>query len=139
MPVISVTRLHVRAWRHIPSVLAATLAAAWQARTARGNLAVSVLCATRDTYWTRTVWQDEASMMAYVHAGVHRRIMGRLLRWCDESSVVHWCDSGARLPAWDEAHRRLSEDGRHFPPGEPGLPPAFALPRRRFWRELRIR
>jgi len=139
MPVISVTRLHVRAWRHIPSVLGATLAAAWQARAAPGNLAVSVLSATHDTYWTRTVWQDEASMMTYVHAGVHRRIMGRLLRWCDESSVVHWYDSAAQLPAWDEAHRRLSEQGRHFPPCEPGLPPAFALPRRRFWRELRIR
>lgn len=139
MPVISVTRLHVRAWRHIPSVLAATMAAAWQARAAPGNLAVSVLSASWDTYWTRTVWQDEPAMMAYVHAGFHRRIMRHLLRWCDESSVVHWRDSVARLPAWDEAHRRLSDEGRHFPPPDAGLPPAFALPRRRFWRELRIR
>lgn len=139
MPVISVTRLHVRSWRHVPSALAATLAAAWQARAAPGNVAVSVLSSTYDSYWTRTAWQDEASMMAYVHAGVHRRVMSRLLRWCDESSVVHWHDGAARLPAWDEAHRRLSEQGRHFPPSESGLPRVLALPRRRRWRELRFR
>lgn len=139
MPVISVTRLHVRSWRHIPSVLAATLAAAWQARMAPGNLAVSVLSATVDSYWTRTVWQDEASMMAYVHVGVHRRIMGRLLQWCDESSVVHWHAGAAQLPAWGEAHRRLSEEGRHFPPSEPGATRQLPMPRYRPWRELRIR
>lgn len=139
MPVISVTRLHVRSWRYVPSVLAATLAAAWQARVSRGNLAVSVLSAAYDTYWTRTAWSDEASMMAYVHAGTHRKIMRRLLHWCDESSVAHWHDGSAQLPAWADAHRRLNEHGRHFPPFEPDAPRQLPMPRFGPWRELRIR
>lgn len=139
MPVISATRLHVRSWRYVPSVVAATLAAAWQARIAHGSLAVSVLSVSWDTYWTRTAWRDEASMMAYVHAGVHRAIMRRLLRWCDESSVVHWDDATGQLPPWSEAHWRLCEQGRHFPPLAPGLARRLPVPHSRFWRELRIR
>ncbi|CAN7335066.1 DUF3291 domain-containing protein [Trinickia sp. LjRoot230] len=139
MPVISVTRLHVRSWRQVPRVLLATLGAAWQARGSHGNLAVSVFSETYDCYWTRTVWRDEASMMAYVQTGLHRRIMSRLTAWCDQSSVVHWQAPVAVLPPWPQAHRRLSEDGRHFPPCAQGAVPWLTMPHGRWWRELQIK
>lgn len=144
MPVISVTRLHVRAWRHLPQVLAATLGSAMQARGAPGCLAVAVLSESLRTYWTRTAWQDEAAMLAYVKAGKHGRIMGRVMLWCDESSVVHWTEDVDELPTWQIAHRRLSEQGRHFPPPRAAAGPAplsapFPAPCARRWRELRVK
>lgn len=144
MPIISVTRLHVRCWRHLPRVLAATLGSAMQARSAPGCLAVSVLSESWRTYWTRTAWQDEAAMFAYVRAGTHSRIMGHVMLWCDESSVVHWSEAVGVLPSWGLAHRRLSEQGRHFPPpgtaaGPTPLSDPFPAPCARRWRELRIK
>lgn len=138
MPVVSVTRLHVRSWRYLPAVLSATLRSAWQARACAGNLAVSLLCENRNTYWTRTVWTDETAMTAFVFSGAHRHVMRRLLRWCDENSVLHWHQSSAAPPPWPLAHRRLRDEGRHFPAPAGD---AFPLPRPpvKRWRELHMR
>jgi hypothetical protein len=38
--------------------------------------------------------------------------MPKLLEWCDEASVVHWHQDTAELPDWQEAHRRMMEEGR---------------------------
>jgi len=45
-------------------------------------------------------------------AGVHRRVMRRLLAWCGEAAVVHCEQETAQEPDWHEAYRRLSADGR---------------------------
>lgn len=106
------TRLRVRSWHYLPSFLVLALRSALQARSAEGSLAVSVLAEARRTYWTRTVWADEPSMQAYMVSGVHRRVMPRLLEWCDEASVVHWTQEAAEPPPWEEAHWRMQQDGR---------------------------
>lgn len=46
-------------------------------------------------------------MHAYRDGGAHRRVMPRLLKWCDEATVVHWTQESPSLPDWPEAHRRL--------------------------------
>jgi len=51
-------------------------------------------------------------MRAYVSAGPHRQSMKRLAHWCDEASVVHWEQDSLELPSWQEAHRRMQQDGR---------------------------
>jgi hypothetical protein len=38
--------------------------------------------------------------------------MRSLLEWCDEASLVRWTQDGPELPSWQEAHRRLEEEGR---------------------------
>jgi hypothetical protein len=45
-------------------------------------------------------------------AGVHRKVMPRLLEWCDEAAVAHWNQDALEPPAWDEAHQRLQHEGR---------------------------
>ena len=42
----------------------------------------------------------------------HGPIMRSLLNWRDEAAVVHWTQPEAELPGWEEAHRRLQQDGR---------------------------
>ena len=138
MPIVSATRLRVRSWRHIPAVVQATLRSALQAKAADGNLAVSILAEAHMTFWTRTAWTDGRSMNAFVMAGVHRRIMGSLLVWCCEASVLHWAQDTAELPSWEETHRRLKKDGRHTTSDPSGSFPV-PMPRAHRWAELRWR
>lgn len=112
MPVVSITRLRVRSWRYLLSFIFYALRSARQARNSQGNLAVSLLRDTGNTFWTRTVWTTESAMKAFMLAGPHRRAMPRLLEWCDEAALVHWEQESHREPDWQEAHLRLQADGR---------------------------
>jgi heme-degrading monooxygenase HmoA len=112
MPFVSITRLRVRSWRYLPAFLIQSFRAARQARRAAGNLEVSVLRDANLAFWTRTVWIDEAAMRSFMRSGVHRRVMPRLVEWCDEASVAHWLQEAPEPPSWQEAHRRLQHQGR---------------------------
>jgi hypothetical protein len=98
--------------RYLPAFLINALRSAQQAKAASGSLAVSVLSDARLTFWTRTVWNDEQSMRAFMIAGPHRSVMPRLLQWCDEASVAHWLQDSLEPPSWQEVHRRLQKEGR---------------------------
>jgi len=112
MPLVSITRLRVRSLRYLPAFLINALRSAQQAKAASGNLAVSVLSDARFIFWTRTVWNDEQSMRAFMIAGTHRSVMPRLLQWCDEASVAHWLQEPLEPPSWQEVHRCLQKEGR---------------------------
>ncbi len=112
MPFVSITRLRVRSWRHLPAFFIAAFRSASQARRAKGNLAFSVLREARNTFWTRSLWTDEAAMRAFMTAGAHRAAMPKVLDWCDEASVAHWTQDSAREPSWAEAHWRMQREGR---------------------------
>ena len=110
MSFVSITRLRVRSWRYLPTFFVAAFRSAWQARRAEGNLAFSVLRDARDTFWTRSVWTDEAAMRAFMTTGAHRAAMPKLLEWCDEAAVAHWTQDSDREPSWEEAHRRMGRE-----------------------------
>ena len=90
MPFVSITRLRVRSWRYLPGFLLQSVRAARQAKGAPGNLSVSLLRDVELAFWTRTVWSDETAMRGFMLSGTHRRVMPRLLQWCDEAALVHW-------------------------------------------------
>jgi hypothetical protein len=112
MPFISITRLRVRSWRFLPSFFVQAVLSARQARTAAGNLSVSVLRESGRVFWTRTLWQSESSMKSYMLVGPHRRVMPKLLKWCDEAAVAHWTNESSQPPDWQEVHRQLVSIGR---------------------------
>lgn len=112
MPVVSITRLRVRAWRYFPQFLFYARRSARQARHAQGNLSVSLLRDTNHTFWTRSVWTSESIMKAFMLAGPHRQAMRGLLEWCDEAALVHWEQEPDREPDWQQAHQRLQAEGR---------------------------
>jgi heme-degrading monooxygenase HmoA len=109
MLLVSITRLRVRSFRYLPVFLLGSLRSAREAKNASGNLAVSVLSDANLTFWTRTLWTDERSMRAFMFAPAHRRVMPKLLQWCDEAAVTHWLQE---TPSWQEVHRRLQQEGR---------------------------
>jgi len=112
MPTVSITRLRVRSWRFLPAFLVAALRSALQARNAPGSLAVKILRARRNAFWTATSWESASSMRAFMLAKPHGSVMRKLLHWCDEAALVHWEQADASLPSWTEAHRRLIAEGR---------------------------
>jgi hypothetical protein len=71
----------VRALRYLPAFSFNALRAARQAKTAPGNLAVSLLADANFGFWTRTLWNDQDAMRAFMLSGAHRRMMPRLLNW----------------------------------------------------------
>ena len=112
MPFVSITRLRVRSWRYLAAFLIQSFHAARRARRAAGSLGVCVLRDANLAFWTRTVWIDETAMRSFMRSGVHRRVMPRLVEWCDEASVAHWLQEVPEPPSWQEAHRRLQRQGR---------------------------
>ena len=120
MPLISVTRLRIRSPWYLPGFFFYTLRSIRQARVAAGNSTVKLLPDAHRTFWTCTSWTDLNAMRAYVSAGPHRQSMKRLAHWCDEASVVHWEQDSLELPSWQEAHRRMQQDGRPSKLDHPG-------------------
>jgi heme-degrading monooxygenase HmoA len=112
MPIVSITRLRVRAWRYLPTFLVGAYRSTRQARRASGNLATAVLADRNFAFWTRTVWVDEAAVRAFMLSSPHRHVMPRLLDWCDEASLARWAQDTAEPPSWSEAHRRMLAEGR---------------------------
>ena len=142
MPIVSMTRLRVRSWSNLPAFFVQTLRIARQAARADGNLAVTLLQDRRNTFWTSTSWSSEGSMKAFMHAKPHGPTMRRLLDWCDEAALVHWTQAGADLPSWEEAHKRIQQEGRPSKVNHPSavhLAHAFPAPTARRMRELRFK
>ena len=112
MPFVSVTRLRLRSARYLIPFMIYALMSSRQARRSRGNLGVKLLRDANRAFWTLTAWQKDEDMRSFMMAGSHRRAMPKLLDWCDEASVAHWSQETAELPGWDQAHRKLVEQGR---------------------------
>ena len=112
MPIISITRLHLRSLRYMPMLSVFTLGSALQARRSDGFLGGLLGGDAERGAWTMTAWRDEAAMRSFRDNGIHRKAMPRLLNWCDGASFAHWQQTDATLPAPDEAHRRMGAEGR---------------------------
>jgi hypothetical protein len=102
----------LRSWRFVPGLIWHALLSKQQARSAPGNLRALTLREAHNTFWTCTVWRDEAAMRAFMISGAHRSAMRRLPDWCDEASVAHWQQVSTEPPSWIEVHRRMQAEGR---------------------------
>jgi len=107
MPLVSITRLRVRSVRYLPAFVVYSLRVARQAKSASGNLAVSLLGELNFAFWTRTLWTDERAMRSFMVSGAHHSVMPRLLDWCDEAAVTHWTQESLDPPTWLEVHCRV--------------------------------
>jgi len=129
MAIVSITRLRIRSWSYLPEFVVQMLRIARQAARTDGNLSVKLLRDRRNTFWTGTSWSSESSMKAFMHAKPHGPTMRRLLHWCDEAALVHWTQVGAELPPWEEAHKRIQQEGRPSKVNHPSAAhTAYAIP-----------
>jgi quinol monooxygenase YgiN len=112
MPFVSITRLRLRSFWHLPRFVYHAVRSRKQAQKAPGNLRVDVLSDDNLAFWTKSLWKDEASMRAYMLSGAHRTAMPVLADMCDEAAVAHWEQEAEKLPSWQEAHQRMQKVGR---------------------------
>jgi hypothetical protein len=109
---VSLTRLRLRSIRYLPLFGLHAWASIRQIKKAPGFRAGRLLPDRSWTFWTMTAWSDRDSMLRYMTTGAHKRVMPRLMRWCDEASVAHWEQEEGVLPSWEEADRRMRDMGR---------------------------
>lgn len=112
MPFVSVTRLRVRSWLYLLPFFFYAIRSMRQAKAADGHLNLALLNDAHRTFWTCTVWADEAAMKSFMLSGAHRHAMPHLMEWCDEAAVAHWLQDTDQLPDWTSAHARLQREGR---------------------------
>jgi heme-degrading monooxygenase HmoA len=112
MPLISITRLHVRSVRYLPSFVAYTYRSTRQVKRSAGFVHGQLAVEWPRGFWTITAWETAEAMRAFRNAEPHLTAMRKLLTWCDESSFMHYPDTDATLPSCDEAHARMVSGGR---------------------------
>ncbi|CAN5851918.1 hypothetical protein BH24DEI2_BH24DEI2_04400 [soil metagenome] len=119
MTYLSVTRFRLRSGNPVGLALFFwhTLRSGRQAERSPGFLGGKMLVAAKQTYWTLTVWQDEAGMKAYRTTGNHRaalRGMKLLDRFCSEAVTFGRPHTGLELPESDSLLDELNMSGRFF-------------------------
>lgn len=111
MPLISITRLHLRSVRFFPSFGLYTVGSVRQVRRAPGFVGGWLASEGLRGFWTATAWRDIESMRAFRNGAPHLTAMRKLLHWCDEASYVHFEQASSALPEVAAAYQRLAESG----------------------------
>ena len=112
MPIVSVTRLHLRSGRFLLSFLWYTIRSGRQARRTPGNLGVKLRKTNGLAFWTLSMWQTVEAMKRFMFALPHREAMRKLPHWCDEASFGDWELNTTEWPLWDQAAEKLRTSGR---------------------------
>jgi hypothetical protein len=112
VPILSITRLRLRSWRYFPLFVVYTMASSRQARRTPGFLSGWMGSSSATTFWTATVWRDDASLRAFRDQSWHLVAMRKLLDWCDEAAVARMQQGDDQLPDAPAAFRRLVSEGR---------------------------
>jgi hypothetical protein len=109
---VSITRLHLRSWRFLPSFFVHTLRSTRQVQRAAGFLGGQLAAESWLGFWTITVWADEQAMRRFRNTAEHLKAMSHLLNWCDAASYDHWEQPDASQPALTAAFERLQNTGK---------------------------
>ncbi len=112
MPVMSVTRLRVRSVRYLPAFVWYSFRSIQQLRGSPGFLGGMLASSPAWTFWTTTMWVDEASMKRFRDMDWHQRAMPMLLHWCNEASLARWTQDTVELPSALAMLERLQRGGR---------------------------
>ena len=113
MPFVSLTRLRLRGFRYLLQFAWQSHRVSRQAERTPGFVAGQVYGdLPRLTFWTATLWENEAAMRGFRGSGAHQVVMPRLAQWCDEASVVDWNQPGSEVPETSIALRRMQAEGR---------------------------
>jgi len=112
MVFVSITRLRLKSIFQLFPFLWYTYKSGRQLKRKSEFVKGKTLMDRKLTFWTMTLWKNEAEMRAYRNTEEHKRAMPKLQYWCDEASIVHWYQKTDNFPTWLEAHKRMQTEGR---------------------------
>jgi hypothetical protein len=81
-------------------------------KDSKGLLKGKELIDKKLTFWTITLWEDEASMKIFRNSSSHRNAMQNLPNWCNEASYHHWVQDGVEFPDWCTVSEMLFTEGK---------------------------
>lgn len=112
MPFVSVTRLRVKSIFYLIPFMRANEASVKELKASFGLLEGKELIDKNLTFWTMTIWEDEASMKTFRGSLAHRNAMQKLPNWCNEASYHHWIQEDNGCPTWNKASEKLFKEGK---------------------------
>jgi hypothetical protein len=103
------SRLPLKHHRSIPRFLRDTLAIRRQLASADGMVGYALDAElARKTFWTFSVWEDQASLDAFASSDPHRAIIGRLRPLMGPTRFEFFQVPGSDLPlTWDQMKARV--------------------------------
>jgi hypothetical protein len=104
------TRLPLTAHRYLPGFLRDTLRIRRQLAASPGLVGDALLAEVRaKTFWTVSVWADEASLRTFASAEPHHSVMRRVPARMADSAFRTFAVRGRELPlAWPASKERLA-------------------------------
>jgi hypothetical protein len=108
--VASVTELRLRRWRDVPRLTADALRLRKHLKRHEGAVALGLAAAPhRRTFWTLSLWRDDAALTGYRSEGTHAEVMRTYRGKLESSRSCRWTTGEQGLPKWRDAVRRLHE------------------------------
>ena len=104
------SRLPLKSYRSIPGFLRDTLQIRRQLAETGGLVGYTLNAGlARKTFWTFSVWEDQASLDRFAASDPHRRIIGQLRPRMNPTRFEFFRLSGADLPmSWEQITARVS-------------------------------
>ncbi len=112
MTFVSITRLRLRSGIYFVPFFWHAIQSGNQIQKAKGFIKGKTLLDKHLTFWTISLWKEEADMRAYRSADAHKKAMPKLQLWCDEASVAHWQQETEEFPEWKTSYDRMVLEGR---------------------------
>jgi hypothetical protein len=112
MVFISITRLRVKSVYYLLPFMLANESSVKQLHKTKGFLGGSELIDKGRTYWTVTLWRDDADMKVFRSSAAHRKAMQKLPVWCDEASYLHWMQDECKQPDWKTIAQKMLAEGK---------------------------
>ena len=110
--IAAATRLRIRSyWYFIPFAYFVR-SVHKQAKGSPGCLELEVRKTKGLAFWTKTIWKDKESLLAFNNSGAHKKIKPKLKTWCDEAVHTHWKINEKSNISWEEAEISLKKFGR---------------------------
>ena len=107
---VSITGLQVKRFWHFPAFMRHAVASMSQAKQAEGCISADAR-RINGVHHTRSIWESEAHMRAFLRAGAHgkaMRIFGKIATGKTFGYVAQ------NVPDWDEVHRLWREKGAAY-------------------------
>jgi hypothetical protein len=103
------SRLPLKSYRFVPGFLRDTQPIRRQLGQTAGLVGYTLNAGlTRKTFWTFSVWEDQASLDKFAATDPHRQIIGRLRPRMNPTKFEFFTVSGADLPlTWPQILERL--------------------------------
>lgn len=112
MPFVSVTRLRVKSIFFLIPFMGANEASVKELKESKGLIKGKELIDKHLTFWTITIWENEASMKDFRGSPSHRKAMQQLPEWCSEASYHHWAQDENEFPSWTIIAEKLYSEGK---------------------------